>query len=678
VTRPANIALKILMWFGILLATLIVIYALVLAFFDFNRLKDPISRYVTEKTGRELVIGGDLDITWGWPLPRIRVEKVTFANPDWAREDHMFALEKAEIAISLPRLLARKIHLTEVLLAEPTVALELNPDGRKNWLLDREQSDEESSIGIDRLRIDRGRLLFVDPANKTDLTADFTVGPDSEEKQPNKQEEKKEAKGDAPRRDAQEHPSGIRFTVKGRYKATPVAAQGTGGSVLAIRDENIPYPLNVSGKVAGTTIQLDGTVNGLTTLYAVDVKLALKGPSVADLRSVIGVSLPDTKPYVTQGRVIHHDTLWRYEGFTGKIGESDIAGTVSFDGGGEKSVIRGQLNSRVLHIADFGSLVGAQEKKIPPKGEKSADGLLPDTPLPLESWAKLDVDVAVRAGTLAAGKVPVKDLDARLVLKDRVVTVEPLKAGIGGGSIAGTMNLDGRKSPAHAKVDLKIQKVDINGLMPPDKQGKKTDKVTAGRLDGRVALAGTGESVNGILGNADGRLSLVVNGGNVSAFIMEAVGLDLWEMLKFKMQGDKGIEIRCGVVDFGVKKGLMNADAVVLDTSDTKLVVTGDINLGKESLNLTIHPEPKDMSLVSLRTPIHIRGDLSGPKIVPDKTRLTTRGVGALALGIVNPLLALLPLIETGPGLDSDCGKLVAEARQSQAKAPAEAAKNRK
>jgi uncharacterized protein involved in outer membrane biogenesis len=149
-------------------------------------------------------------------------------------------------------------------------------------------------------------------------------------------------------------------------------------------------------------------------------------------------------------------------------------------------------------------------------------------------------------------------------------------------------------------------------------------------------------------------------------------------MLKFKVKGDEGVEIRCGVADFGVKKGVMNADVVVLDTSDTKLVVTGDINLANEQLNLTIRPEPKDKSPVSLRSPIHIRGELSRPKIVPEAGRITARGVGALALAAVNPLLALLPLIETGPGIDSDCGKLIAEAKQSQANASAEAAAGQK
>jgi hypothetical protein len=39
------------------------------------------------------------------------------------------------------------------------------------------------------------------------------------------------------------------------------------------------------------------------------------------------------------------------------------------------------------------------------------------------------------------------------------------------------------------------------------------------------------------------------------------------------------------------------------------------------------------------------------------------RALGALALGVVNPFLTLLPLIDAGPGQDSDCGQLVRDAR---------------
>ena len=77
-------------------------------------------------------------------------------------------------------------------------------------------------------------------------------------------------------------------------------------------------------------------------------------------------------------------------------------------------------------------------------------------------------------------------------------------------------------------------------------------------------------------------------------------------------------------------------------------------------------PRTKVTSLVALRSPIYVKGPLGKPVIEVDTGRVVLRGAGALALGLVNPLLALIPLVEAGPGLDSECGKLVRQAQSAQ------------
>jgi len=52
------------------------------------------------------------------------------------------------------------------------------------------------------------------------------------------------------------------------------------------------------------------------------------------------------------------------------------------------------------------------------------------------------------------------------------------------------------------------------------------------------------------------------------------------------------------------------------------------------------------------------------PAFFPISPFRTDRWVGAIALGIVNALLAFLPLVETGPGMDSDCGRHVRETQE--------------
>jgi AsmA protein len=42
---------------------------------------------------------------------------------------------------------------------------------------------------------------------------------------------------------------------------------------------------------------------------------------------------------------------------------------------------------------------------------------------------------------------------------------------------------------------------------------------------------------------------------------------------------------------------------------------------------------------------------------------MALRAVGAAALGMINPFLLLLPLIDAGPGKDSDCKQLVRDSR---------------
>ena len=168
-----------------------------------------------------------------------------------------------------------------------------------------------------------------------------------------------------------------------------------------------------------------------------------------------------------------------------------------------------------------------------------------------------------------------------------------------------------------------------------------------------------------MLATSNGKLGLVIAGGEISNEMIEIIGLDLWEWLRFKVKGDQPTQIRCGVADFSVNNGVMAVNALVLDTVDTNIGGTGTIDFGKETLDLTLNPQPKDKSLVSFRGPIHIRGTLANPDVQLDKVSLAKRGLGAVLLGIVNPLLALIPLIETGPGLDSDCGRLIQKAKES-------------
>src|ERR1041384_7778782 len=102
-----------LKWIAGVLATLVVALALFVAF-GLDSLRGPITRAVTNATGRELVIDGRIRAVWSWLHPRFRVERVRFANADWAREDWLFSADAVEAEVRVLPLFAGLVVLPQV------------------------------------------------------------------------------------------------------------------------------------------------------------------------------------------------------------------------------------------------------------------------------------------------------------------------------------------------------------------------------------------------------------------------------------------------------------------------------------------------------------------------------------------------------------------------------------
>ncbi|MDP1637130.1 MAG: AsmA family protein [Candidatus Nitrotoga sp.] len=640
----------LLKWVGGFLLVITLLIVLIIAFFNWNWLRGPIERMATEKTGRQLVINGDLSAHLAWPHPSFRAERITFANPPWAKEKQMVAVDGVEFTIDLPALLMKNVVLPEVRLERPVVFLEQTADGRKNWLLDRDQKDEDSRIHIDHILLDNGRFSYDDPVKKISIQSEIST------------QGQKDGLAKA----------SIVFNAKGQYQGLPLAVHGTGGPVLALRDEAMPYPLKIDATIGHTAAQADGTITGLTKISAIDLNLVLRGDSLADLFPLIGIVLPETPAYSTKGRLMHSARKWRYENFGGKTGKSDIAGTLQVDTGGKRPFMQGELVSTILDLADLGPLIGAKQGSLaeaakqpaPSPGQTAISAkarVLPDEPFNTDRWSTMDADVKLRAKSIHRAKaLPIEDLVVHLKLQDSVLTLNPLNFGLAGGDLVAVVSLDGQKDPIRAQAKVQAKKLLLGKLFPTvDLSGS-----SIGQINGAFDLTGEGNSVAHMLATSNGKLGLVIAGGEISNEMVEIIGLDLWEWLRFKVKGDEPTQIRCGVADFSVKNGVMATNALVLDTMDTNIRGTGTIDFGKETLDLTLNPQPKDKSPVSLRGPIHIRGTLGKPEVQLDKVNLAKRGLGAILLGVINPLLALIPLIETGPGLDSDCGRLIQKAQE--------------
>jgi uncharacterized protein involved in outer membrane biogenesis len=632
---------------GVLLLLLVIAFSVP---WKLNFVRGMIAERVEAATGRAFAIEGD--VTWSWWKRRLVAERMRFANPAWAGHDQMITVDKVDAHIRLLPLFSRRVVIPEVRAVKPDLWLETNAQGQFNGNLDREQSDEKSGVELGEVWLDQGKIRFVQKHTESDvqLLLESTAGGND---------------GD-PR---------LKTSAKGVWHGLPLAAQGSGDAVLRLRDVSRPYALDIAATIGATKVKAAGTVTGLSAPTAADLRVQGEGPSLGDWYRIANIGLPNTPPYRTEGRVRLENKTWHYEEFKSRVGDSDLSGRVHYQPRPTRPFISGTLVSQRLDLEDFSTVIG----KAPPAGASAPppkagapkpkaraptgatdDKLMPQLSFSSEKWNTFDADIQFEGRSIRnLGKHPFERVKMHVVMNDRRLTIDPMQFGFAGGELEGKFNIDGSSEPMTARLDARGRRLKLDDLLPQ----MRNTRMALGSVNGKAALAGRGNSFAQLLATADGEAQMAMGKGQISNLLLEVIDLDAQEALGFLIRGDRPVDVRCALVDVGFKKGVMEARTIVFDTTDTIIEATGKADFAREQLDMRVKPVPKDMSLLTLRVPFDVRGSFKDPQITPDKAGLIARGGGALLLGSVAPIAALLALIETGPGKDSDCGALVARAQ---------------
>jgi uncharacterized protein involved in outer membrane biogenesis len=631
-----------------LLAALIVL----LAVFDWNWLKGPVQRLVSQRTGREFRIDGGLDVDL-MPL-RVHAGKLYLGNASWSGEPAMARIERLDMRVRFWPLLAGRVVLPEVSLVQPRLRLERNAAGSGNWVFantrDCVAAKCASSVHVGQLRASHGTLQFREPTLRTAVDLQFDSVPP--------------ARGEAF--------APLVLRGQGTYRKAPFELAGQVDSPLALQGKAQPYRLDLTARAGQTRARLYGALAEPLQTQDVAVNFELRGADLADLYDLAGIVLPVTPPYELKGRLTRHGQRFAYRDFTGTVGDSDLAGHAEMDFGRARPRLTAQLQSRRIDFDDLAGFVGgtpgagagetasaAQRQRA---GKQQASGrLLPATPIRTDRLRAMDADVLLHAARVESRRLPLEDMTAHLQLDAGQVTLEPLDFGAAGGRLRSTVRLDGRTEPARFGIAMHIEHLQLPKLLP--RAGLLQD--SAGRIAGSIQLQGEGNSAAGILATSDGDLSLIMGRGRISNLLLEIAGLDIAESLAFLLGKDRQVTLRCAYADFGVADGVATARAVALDTTDTALLVRGGFSFRDEALDLTLLPRPKDFSPVSVRSPLQVSGTFARPSVGPKGGPLLLRGAAVAALSAIAPPLALLGLLETGPGHDNpECGPPAPKARQ--------------
>lgn len=620
---------------GVLAAAVVVLVLL----WDWNWFKRPIEYVVHARTGRELHLDGNLDVDLG-RMTRVSVERLRFANASWAEEEEMAKAERLELAFELfPALFRRDVRIPELRLTRPDLLLEIGPDGLGNWVLKNHPDSRGLQPQFRRLWIEAGQLRFEDPRSRTGFDVAVQSQPPA----------------------ARDSGPPISVRGKGRWKGNPLTLQGRGESPLDLRDPDEPYTVDVHASAGSTHAHARGTLLDPLRLRDFDLQLALSGQNLEDLYPLLGLAIPATPPYTLDGRltrVVHarQRSTWKYDGFTGRVGDSDLSGFAHFTTGKPRPFLKADLRSRRLDMDDLAGFIGGApaagqgertnaELAAKAAARAASPRLFPDEPFRLDKLRAMDADVRFRAARINTRRLPLDDMDARLHLRAGLLTLTPLNFGMADGDIRSTIRLDARQSTIRTRADIRASGLTLGKLLPKVRLGRNA----LGKVGGDVDVDTHGNSIAAMMANADGEAQAGMGEGRISKLLMEMAAIDIAGILKIKLTHDRQIPIRCAFADFTLQDGLMATRSLAFDTSETVILGDGRLDLRQERLALVLKPKTRRFSPLSLRAPLHLEGTFKHPDLRPDYTRVGLRAATAALLGTATaPAAALVATADPG------------------------------
>lgn len=614
-------------------------------------LADPLQGVLSKQIDRRVRFSGDVDPTvfrlglvGGISLYASRFEVAASA---WSAAPYLFIARDVRLDLGYADLWRAyrgqplRVHRLQASLLD--VNLERLADGRASWQFEsnpllKPMPVKPLSIPVfDYLQITNGTVHYRDTPLAIDVKARLSL-----------------PGGGLPN-------SVLQLTANGLYRKQPLKIEfNLAGMLPSTTDEvpAVPAALVLNATVGPANLAFKARVANAPHLTGLTGHFSLKGPSLATVGDLMGISLPTTSQFSADGEIIKQGDSWRVPNADATIGSSRLTGAFTYEKRQGAPLLSGRIGGTRLLLADLGPTLGLQPpvntdlgsaSRVKPPRRKGR--VLPDRPFDLAALRAMDADVLINISNVDLNTrflEPLRPLHGHMQLKGGVLTFKEIDAWVAQGQLMGEMSMDGRGSTALWSANLHWDGVrlerwirQVHGGSPP---------FVSGRLKGQATLQGQGRSTAEILGSMHGQTRTELHDGTVSHFIVEVAGLDLAQGLGVLLKGDDALPVRCAVIDLVAEGGVFRPRIMELDTSDSMLWVDGSLSLATEALDLRAVVTPKDFSSLSLRAPFRVRGTFATPVVSIEKRLLGLKLANSFLLSLASPLAALIPQTDSGAG----------------------------
>ena len=660
---------------AVIIAVIITAY-IIASSYDFNKFKPQITELAKQYTGRNLALEGDIEL--GLSLfPTLVVNDVTFQNASWGTRPQMAQVKRLEVQIAVLPILRGDIHISRLIVENLEILIEIDKSGKSNLEFDVPQKSEPKAVedkAVDgkhdflkfkELQVQGGAVTYAD--HQSGRTESISI--------------------EYLKFEAAEIGAPVNIDLKFTHNKTPWQITGDLGQLSGILNPEEQWPLNLTLTAIGSTISIAGHITNIMEVKGIDLKLAAKGPDLANFQQITGEPIPIKGPFDVAG----HLTAATLENFKISdiailLGENRISGEIELNQKSPRPQINAIFNSKKLDLRPFikqdsgGGKTEEKNKKI----ETKSDKVFSAEPLDLNALQQIDAAVRFHADQILTHRIALDKFQIDLNLKNGRLIIKPLTTKIGGGDLSSSLDLLAKGNHANLTTKITAKKIDFGKMLKELQITQELDGV----LDLNINLKGQGKSVAALMAGLNGDVVAILGEGQMPIEYLNIVGADITtSLLKMVNPFEKKIDraqINCAVCDFNIKDGLVKSDVIIIDDPEKTLLSAGTVNLKTEGLDFGIYTKPKkglgtketgkvSVSLSAITKPFKLGGTLANPslEISPERAAKT---VGSALMG-PGGLASLF--VSVSSGKENPCAEALKMAGEGTPKTTAKSGKEK-
>lgn len=619
-------------WPRVLVGTAIAIVVLFVGVFvtlslvDWNKYVSLAAAEVKAATGRELKVAGNVEI--GLLPPRLIVENVSLANASWGSRPQMITAKHVEVRAALLPLLTGDVRL-KIDLAEPDVLLETDARGVGNWVITRAGEKDPPGtpspskalpVDLSAARITQGVVQY--RSGKTGKTRRLTFD------------------------EAFIRPKGLsgrEILIKATVDGVPVSLAGTTDDQF-IRTLIVGESLGVKleARIAGATLAASGRVGFPETGARLALKLRADVTDAESLVRLVGERIPRLPPIKVEGEIRSDKRIYAIQDIKLSVGKSAASGTVKADFSGARPKITADIAAPLIDIQELRGPGAARRAEA----GKASGHVFSQDPLPLTALNAADADVNFRIDRLILP--PALLLEAvrgRATLNRGKLDAESIEMRMGGGGVklSGALDASGAKR-AQFSVTAAGNKIDLGKMMAALGQD---DLITGGPTELKAELRSDGASSAALAAALDGHVRLVTGPARTRNRVLDRAGVNIVAQVLNAVnptrQTEQYTQIECVVINVPVRKGVVMVDrTVAIETSHVGIAMAGTVNLGSETIDLSIRPQAKQgIGVGGLANLVKVQGTLASPAVGVDVAGAASTAA-QIGIGVMTGGLSLL------------------------------------